>query len=70
MPGVGKSTFLESYCSFQRDLESKLAILAVILQVNCPGSILGDKTRMESIGKSDRVFIRPSASGGKLGGVD
>ena len=72
VPGVGKSTFLESYCSFllERDPESKLAILAVDPSSELSkGSILGDKTRMESIGKSDRVFIRPSASGGKLGGV-
>lgn len=72
VPGVGKSTFLESYCSFllERDPETKLAILAVDPSSELSkGSILGDKTRMESIGKSDRVFIRPSASAGKLGGV-
>lgn len=72
VPGVGKSTFLESYCSFllDRDSETRLAILAVDPSSELSkGSILGDKTRMESIGKSDRVFIRPSASGGKLGGV-
>jgi LAO/AO transport system kinase len=72
VPGVGKSTFLESYCSFllQRDSETTLAILAVDPSSELSkGSILGDKTRMESIGKSDRVFIRPSASGGRLGGV-
>lgn len=72
VPGVGKSTFLESYCSYllERDSETKLAILAIDPSSELSkGSILGDKTRMESIGKSDRVFIRPSASGGKLGGV-
>ena len=72
VPGVGKSTFLESYCSFllDRNSETRLAILAVDPSSELSkGSILGDKTRMESIGKSDRVFIRPSASGGNLGGV-
>ena len=72
VPGVGKSTFLEAYCSFllERDSTSKIAILAIDPSSELTkGSILGDKTRMQSIGKSDRVFIRPSSSGGRLGGV-
>jgi len=72
VPGVGKSTFLEAYCSFllKEDPEARIAILAVDPSSEWSrGSILGDKTRMESIGKSNRVFIRPSASAGRLGGV-
>ena len=72
VPGVGKSTFLEAYCSFllDHDPDARIAVLAVDPSSEwSKGSILGDKTRMESIGKSNRVFIRPSASGGRLGGV-
>lgn len=72
VPGVGKSTFLEAYCSFllNHDPDARIAVLAVDPSSEwSKGSILGDKTRMESIGKSNRVFIRPSASGGRLGGV-
>ncbi len=72
VPGVGKSTFLEAYCSFvlNNDPDARIAVLAVDPSSEwSKGSILGDKTRMESIGKSSRVFIRPSASGGRLGGV-
>lgn len=72
VPGVGKSTFLEAYCSFllKEDTEARIAVLAVDPSSEWSrGSILGDKTRMASIGKSDRVFIRPSASAGRLGGV-
>lgn len=72
VPGVGKSTFLEAYCSFllKEDPEARIAVLAVDPSSEWSrGSILGDKTRMESIGKSNRVFIRPSASAGRLGGV-
>lgn len=72
VPGVGKSTFLEAYCSYllEHDPNAKIAILAVDPSSEITkGSILGDKTRMETIGRSARVFIRPSASNGQLGGV-
>ena len=72
VPGVGKSTFLESYCAYllAKDANVKIAILAVDPSSELTkGSILGDKTRMESIGKDTRVFIRPTASNGHLGGV-
>ena len=72
VPGVGKSTFLESYCShlLAEKVDIKIAILAVDPSSELTkGSILGDKTRMESIGKDPRVFIRPTASNGHLGGV-
>ena len=56
VPGVGKSTFLEAYCSFllNHDPDARIAVLAVDPSSEwSKGSILGDKTRMESIGKSN-----------------
>ena len=69
-PGVGKSTFIEAFGLYLLNQGRKLAVLAV--DPSSPrsgGSILGDKTRMEELAKDERAFIRPSPSGGTLGGV-
>jgi LAO/AO transport system kinase len=71
VPGAGKSSLIEVlgvYLTCER--AEKVAVLAVdpSSQVS-RGSILGDKTRMEILGNDDRAFIRPSPSGGSLGGV-
>ena len=70
VPGVGKSTFIESLGKFLVKKGKKIAILAIdpTSSVN-KGSILGDKTRMEELVKEVNVFIRPSPSGNSLGGV-
>lgn len=70
VPGVGKSTFIESFGKFYTAKGHNVAVLAVDPSSNISkGSILGDKTRMEELVKDDRAFIRPSASGSSLGGV-
>ncbi len=69
-PGVGKSTFIEAFGLHLLDQRRRLAVLAV--DPSSPrsgGSILGDKTRMEELARDPRAFIRPSPSGGTLGGV-
>jgi LAO/AO transport system kinase len=69
-PGVGKSTFIEAFGLHLVALGKRVAVLAV--DPSSPvsgGSILGDKTRMEQLAQSERAFIRPSPSGGALGGV-
>lgn len=70
IPGVGKSTFIETFGLYLISQGKKLAVLAV--DPSSPvagGSILGDKTRMEELSRSDQAFIRPSPSEGTLGGV-
>jgi len=70
VPGVGKSTFIESFGKLLVAENYKIAILAVDPSSSISkGSILGDKTRMEDLVKESSVFIRPSASGDSLGGV-
>jgi len=70
VPGVGKSTFIESFGNFLISIGKKVAVLAVDPSSSVSGgSILGDKTRMEELVKSDQAFIRPTASGDSLGGV-
>ncbi|WP_228851040.1 methylmalonyl Co-A mutase-associated GTPase MeaB [Aegicerativicinus sediminis] len=70
VPGVGKSTFIESYGNFLVDNGKKVAVLAVDPSSSISkGSILGDKTRMETLVKRDNVFVRPTAAGTALGGV-
>lgn len=70
VPGVGKSTFIESLGNHIIDLGSKLAVLAIDPSSSrSKGSILGDKTRMETLSSNDNAFIRPSPTGGSLGGV-
>ena len=69
-PGVGKSTFIEAVGSHVIDGGHRLAVLAVDpTSSRSGGSILGDKTRMESLARNPSAFIRPSPSGGELGGV-
>jgi len=70
VPGVGKSTFIETFGNHLTNLGKKVAVLAVdpSSSIN-KGSILGDKTRMETLVQNPNVFIRPSASGETLGGV-
>ncbi len=70
VPGVGKSTFIESFGSYLTDQGIKTAVLAIDPSSNVnKGSILGDKTRMENLSKNPLAFIRPSPSSGALGGV-
>lgn len=70
VPGVGKSTFIESFGLEVVSRGHKLAVLAIdpSSQVS-KGSILGDKTRMEQLSIHPKAFIRPSPSSGSLGGV-
>jgi len=70
VPGVGKSSFIESLGVYLTDNGRKLAILAIDPSSRkSGGSILGDKTRMERLAASPAAFIRPSPSAGSLGGV-
>ena len=70
VPGVGKSTFIETFGKKLVDKGHKVAILAIDpSSEKSKGSILGDKTRMEELVKSKNAFIRPSPSSGSLGGV-
>ena len=69
-PGAGKSTFINSFGHHLAQKNKKLAILTI--DPSSPqsgGSILGDKTRMDSLINHDTVYIRPSASGTEKGGV-
>src|SRR5699024_7566956 len=70
VPGVGKSTFIESLGNHIIDKGHKLAVLAIDpSSTRSRGSILGDKTRMETLANSEASFIRPSPTRGSLGGV-
>ena len=70
VPGAGKSTFIEAMGNFLCDAGHRVAVLAVDPSSSLTrGSILGDKTRMETLSRRDECFIRPSPSGGALGGV-
>lgn len=70
VPGVGKSTFIESFGKHLTSFGHHVAILAIDPSSSrSKGSILGDKTRMESLGNDPNAFIRPSPSQGSLGGV-
>ncbi len=70
VPGVGKSTFIESFGNYILQHKQSLAVLAIDPSSNVSGgSILGDKTRMETLSNNERVFIRPTAAGTTLGGV-
>jgi LAO/AO transport system kinase len=69
-PGVGKSTFIEALGLHLIERGHRVAVLAV--DPSSPvtgGSILGDKTRMERLAAREEAYIRPSPSGGSLGGV-
>jgi LAO/AO transport system kinase len=70
VPGVGKSTFIEALGLALIEQGHRVAVLAVDpSSTKTGGSILGDKTRMELLSRDLRAFIRPSPSGGTLGGV-
>lgn len=70
VPGVGKSTFIESLGMLLIRNNRKLAVLAIDpSSERTRGSIMGDKTRMEQLAAEPRAFIRPSPSAGSLGGV-
>jgi LAO/AO transport system kinase len=70
VPGVGKSTFIESFGLRLVEAGHRVAVLAVDPSSSVSkGSILGDKTRMDRLAASDDAFIRPSPTGGSLGGV-
>ncbi len=70
VPGAGKSTFIEAFGTFLTSMGNKVAILAIDPSSSRnKGSILGDKTRMEKLSIDPNAFIRPSPSGGSLGGV-
>jgi LAO/AO transport system kinase len=69
-PGVGKSTFIETFGLMLTALGLKVAVLAVDpSSARSGGSILGDKTRMERLSRDPLAFIRPSPSQTQLGGV-
>ncbi len=70
VPGAGKSTLLDALGVRLLDAGHRLAVLAVDpTSVRTGGSILGDKTRMRRLAADPRAYIRPSPSGGTLGGV-
>jgi LAO/AO transport system kinase len=70
VPGVGKSTFIEAFGSHAISQGHRVAVLAVDPSSTLSGgSILGDKTRMETLGRHADAFIRPSPAGATLGGV-
>jgi LAO/AO transport system kinase len=69
-PGAGKSTFIEELGGHLTAAGHRVAVLAVDPSSRrSGGSILGDKTRMERLARDPRAFIRPSPSGGSVGGV-
>jgi len=70
VPGVGKSTFIESLGTMLVEKGHRVAVLAVDpSSKRSGGSVLADKTRMEKLAVEEKAFIRPSPSGGTLGGV-
>lgn len=70
VPGVGKSTFIEAFGTNLTAQDHKVAVLAVDPTSGVSGgSILGDKTRMNQLGRDSNAFIRPSPTSGSLGGV-
>ena len=70
VPGAGKSTYIEAFGTMLTEMGHKVAVLAIDPSSSrSGGSILGDKTRMEKLAVNPAAFIRPSPSGGTLGGV-
>jgi len=70
VPGVGKSTFIETFGKLLTSQGKKVAVLAIDpTSEKSHGSILGDKSRMHELSVNDNAFIRPSPSRGTLGGV-
>ncbi|WP_052737681.1 methylmalonyl Co-A mutase-associated GTPase MeaB [Bacillus sp. SA1-12] len=71
VPGAGKSTFIDSFGTYLCNQGYRVAVLAVDPSSKVSkGSIMGDKTRMERLARNPMAFIRPSPSGGNLGGVN
>ena len=69
-PGVGKSTFIEAFGAMATGDGRRVAVLAVDpSSARTGGSILGDKTRMETLSRNPAAFVRPSPSQSTLGGV-
>jgi LAO/AO transport system kinase len=70
VPGVGKSTFIEAFGGRYTTAGTKLAVLTVDpSSPRTKGSILGDKTRMDTLSRDPHAFVRPSPAGTSLGGV-
>ena len=70
LPGAGKSTLIERLGTWLLERGHRVAVLAVDpSSVRTGGSILGDKTRMTKLAQDERAFVRPTPSGGSLGGV-
>ena len=70
VPGVGKSTFIETFGKQLTSTGARVAVLAVDpTSARTGGSILGDKTRMQELARDPSAFIRPSPTSGTLGGV-
>lgn len=70
VPGVGKSTFIEVFGKLVTGMGKRLAVLAIDpSSQQTRGSIMGDKTRMDELGRDKLAFIRPSPAGNSLGGV-
>ncbi|MES2733063.1 MAG: methylmalonyl Co-A mutase-associated GTPase MeaB [Bacteroidota bacterium] len=70
VPGVGKSTFIETFGQHLTSLPKKMAVLTIDpSSQRSKGSILGDKTRMETLSHDPLAYIRPSPAGTSLGGV-
>tara|TARA_B110000881_G_scaffold40929_1_gene33376 strand:- start:1666 stop:2610 length:945 start_codon:yes stop_codon:yes gene_type:complete len=70
IPGVGKSSFIEKFGEKFIKENKKVAVLAIDpSSEKTRGSILGDKSRMQSLSNNHNVFIRPSSNSGTLGGV-
>ncbi len=70
VPGVGKSTFIERFGLHAIAKGHRVAVLAVDPSSTLSGgSILGDKTRMVDLSRHDSAYVRPSPTGGTLGGV-
>lgn len=70
VPGVGKSTFIESFGLYLCEQGHRIAVLAVDpSSTRSGGSVMADKTRMEKLSVHPNAYIRPSPSGGALGGV-
>jgi len=70
VPGVGKSTFIEAFGNYLTTKGNSVAVLAIDpTSQRTGGSILGDKTRMETLATNPNAYIRPSPAGSSLGGV-
>lgn len=70
VPGAGKSTFIEAFGLHLIERGHRVAVLAIDPSSRRGGgSILGDKTRMESLARHEACYVRPTPSGGTLGGV-